>query len=189
MARNLSDLLLDATHDAYYFVDTNIIFAYHQNTVPGLREYIDSISRKGKRFFITERILKEVTTIPVPPPFHVYRSSTAIALAERAYPFLMREFACKSAKFETDVKWLLEAGYCIAECNDIPPESAANEGACFAMTGNAVVLRKFLGTRQGRKKFEAVVDNFALEHLANIRRIDMCTGCFEDTFTEPTLLC
>lgn len=181
MAASLTDFV--HAHDAYYFVDTNIIIGYHHDSVPGLRQYVDFVSRNGKRFFITERILKEVVTIPVPPPFHVYRSPIAAVLVDRAYPTLMREFGCRSAKFETDVKWLLEAGYCLAECSDIPPEAAANDGKCFAMTGNAVVLRKFLGTSEGCKKFETIVDNFALEHLANIRRINMSTGSFEDTFT------
>jgi hypothetical protein len=186
MAANLSDLLR-CSADAYYFVDTNIVFGYHKNDVPGLRDYVDFLSQMGKRFFITERIQKEVISIPVPAPFHLYKSPIATALADRSYPQVMREFACKSPKFETDVKWLLEAGYCLAECPDIPPEAVANDGVCFAMTGNAVVLRKFLGSPQGRRKFETIVDNYALEHLANIRRIDMRTGHFEDTFTLPTL--
>jgi len=173
--------------EAFYFVDTNIVFGYYNDEVPGLKDYVDLLSKNGKRFFITERILKEVVSIPVPTPFHVYRSPTAAALADRAYPQVMREFACTSPKFETDVKWLLESGYCLAECPDIPPEAVANEGVCFAMTGNAVVLRKFLGSPQGRRKFETIVDNYALEHLADIRRINMQTGHFEDTFTLPTL--
>lgn len=185
--QNIGDLALVPDHDAYYFVDTSVVFSYHRNDVPGLKKYVDFLSLKGKRFFVTERIHREITSITLPNPFHVYNNPEASALANRAYPTLMREFACKSPKFERDTKWLLEAGFCLASCEDIPPEIVANDGRVFAMTGNAAFIRKFLGTPQGRAKFETVVDNFSLEHLANIRKLNMATGCFEDVFTFPTL--
>ena len=87
----------------------------------------------------------------------------------------------------TDVKWLLEAGYCIAECEDIPPVAAANDGTAFAMTGNEALIRKFLGSAEWRKKFERIVDNYALEHLADIRKLDLGTAGFHDMISVPTL--
>jgi hypothetical protein len=184
--QSLCALLSDPGHDAYYFVDKNIVLAYVENNVPGLKEYVDNISSKGKRFFLTDRILKELKSISLPLPFHLYSCNTAMVLADRAYPVLLRDFACKSKKFETDVKWLLEAGFCLSECSDIPPEVFANDTA-FALTGNANVVRKFLGTPGGRGKFEMVVNNYALEHLANIRKLNMVTGCYEDIIIVPTL--
>ena len=65
--------------------------------------------------------------------------------------------------------------------------AAANDGMTFAMTGNADLIRKFLGSAEWRKKFERIVDNYALEHLADIRKLDLETGGFHDMISVPTL--
>ncbi len=185
--QRLVDLLTDPNHDCYYLVDTNIVFSYVRDDVPGLRQYVDTLSQKGKRFFLTERIASEVVSMPIPPQFQVYRSAHLSAIVERAYAAVMREFGCTSRKFQTDVKWLLEAGYCLAENEHIPPLANASDGMTFALTGNASVIRKFLGASDWRKKIERIVDNHALEHLADIRKLDMRTGGFHDLISVPTL--
>ena len=181
----LGDLVKEHDHDVYYFVDTNIVLSYCKGDVPGLCDYVDKLSQNGKRFFLTERIRNEL--VSVPPQFHVVKSDHLNGLVDRAYPVIMREFGCSSRKFETDVKWLLEAGYCLAECADIPPVASGNDGMTFAMTGNAALIRKFLGSAEWRKKFERIVDNYALEHLADIRKLDLATGRFHDLISVPTL--
>ena len=185
--QKLVDLLKDPDHDCYYMVDTNIVFGYVKDDVPGLRHYVDTLSQKGKRFFVTERIAAEVVLESIPSPFYIYKSSQLNTLVDRAYDVVMREFGCISRKFQTDIKWLLEAGYCLAECDHIPPMASASDGMTFAMTGNAPVIGKFLGSADRCRKFERIVDNYALEHLADIRKLDMDTGGFHDVVSVPTL--
>ncbi len=183
----LGDLVKESDHDVYYVVDTNIVLSYCKGDVPGLCNYVDKLSQNGKRFFLTERIRNELVSVPVPPQFHVVKSDHLNGLVDRAYPVIMRDFGCTSRKFETDVKWLLEAGYCLAECADIPPVASGNDGMTFVMTGNAALIRKFLASAEWRKKFERIVDNYSLEHLADIRKLDMATGMFHDLISVPTL--
>jgi hypothetical protein len=178
---SFSSLLADPSHDAYYFVDTNMIIAYCKDEIPDWIAYVDFLSAKGKRFFVTERIAKEFTMLPtLPSAFHVFTSDDADYRARMAYPVLMRRFESNQAKFSTDLHWLLESGFCMSICPDIPLTALANTGRVFAITANAHIIRRFIRTPDGRRKFEKVVDEQGLDHLADIRGVCMCAGTFED---------
>lgn len=181
MASDFIALQADARHDAYYFVDTNMIIAYVKNEIPGWCAYVDFLAAKGKRFFVTKRIRDEFLMLPnLPPQFHLFESIDADYRAKCAYPDLMTEFNCTDKKFSTDLHWLLESGFCMSINADIPELALGNKGNVFAITANAHLIRRFIRSPAGRKKFEKVVDQHGLDHLADIRGISTVHGTFED---------
>jgi hypothetical protein len=177
---SLDSLLDDPLHDCYYFVDTNIIIAYHNHQLPVLNRYIDVLASKGPRFFVTDRIAGEFSAVPLPQVFHRFHHSDAVIRADQAYPQVVREFELPScnSKFKTDLRWLLESGFCIHACDDIPVKEILR-GRAFALTMNAKLIHRFLRSRDMRLKFERIVDENALEHLADLRLLDS-VGAYSD---------
>ena len=178
---SFSALIAVPDHDAYYFVDTNMIIAYVKDEIPGWRAYVDFLAAKGKRFFVTKRIRDEFTMVPdLPSQFNVFESADADYRAKFAYPYLMDIFGCSDKKMSTDLHWLLECGFCMSICEDIPLRALGNKGNVFAITANEHLIRRFIRSPDGRKKFEKVVDDHGLDHLADIRGVSMSRGIFED---------
>lgn len=179
-ASRLDMLLEDPDHDCYYFVDTNIIIAYHKNESPSLKRYIDHLSQKGPRFFVTHRIAAEFTLAPIPPVFQVFHEADAVVRADLAYFDILAAFRLRptSNKFHTDVRWVLESGFCLHSCEQIPVEEIIR-GRAFALTMNAKLVHRFLQCPDKRRQFEKIVDEHALEHLADLRLLSQ-NGSFRD---------
>jgi hypothetical protein len=175
---DFSTLMLDPAHKAWYFCDANMIIAYQKNEIPIWNKYVDFLSQKGKHFFVTNRIKKEI--IKLPAAFHVFESDDADYRARMAYPHLLKSFDCKTSKFSTGLHWLLESGYCMSINEDIPLHALGNDGNVFAITSNAHLIRRFIRTEKGRKQLEQVVDLHGLDHLADIRGVCMKDGSFQD---------
>jgi hypothetical protein len=136
-----------------------MITAYCKDEIPGWNSYVDFLSAKGKRFFVTECIQKEFTKFPdIPPVLHVFESDDADYRAQKAYPVLMERFKCNLTKFSTDLHWLLETGFCMSICADIPLDPLVSKGKVFAITANADLFRRFIKTQEYTQTFEKVVD-------------------------------
>ena len=183
--QNFYQLIADPSHDCYYSADANMVISYMANDIPGWREYVDHMSRKGKRFFITNVIHQEVTrkTPVLPPTFHLFNDTEGATRAKRALATLLTKFgipsdASNAKKFSNDLQWLLQSGYSISGCPDIP-ELDILSGKAFAITANAKLVRRFLYNPDKRTAFETVVDHCALEHLADVRTV-AANGTFVD---------
>ena len=183
--QNFYQLTADPGHDSYYSVDSNMVISYIANDIPGWREYVDHMSRKGKRFFITNVIHQEVSRKnPIlPPAFHLFNDTEGETRAKRALATLLNAFgipedASSARKFSNDLQWLLQSGYSISGCPDIP-ELCILSGKALAITTNAKLVRRFLYNPAQHTAFETVVDECALEHLADVRTVG-CNGTFAD---------
>lgn len=99
---------------------------------------------------------------------------------DSAYPDVLAKFnvPLTNDQFKVDVRWLLECGFCICSCDDIPPEDII-AGRAFALTMNAKLVHRFLARPQKRRMFEKIVDRHSLEHLANVRHLSR-DGTFVD---------
>jgi hypothetical protein len=172
-------------HDCYYGVDCNMVISYIANDIPGWRTYVDHMSRKGKRFFMTKIVHDEASKRgPLPDVFHLFRDGEGELRARSALPALLSAFgmtadASVAQKFSKDLQWLLQSGYSIAGCPDIP-ELDILSGRAFAITANAKLVRRFLHSSDKRSKFEKVVDDCALEHLADVRTVCKTDGTSVD---------
>ena len=157
-----------------------MIIAYVKDEIPGWRAYVDFLAAKGKRFFVTRRIRDEFLGTNLPPQFHIFDSTDADYRAKNAYPHLMKEFNCSDKKVSTDLHWLLESGFCMSICEDIPLLALGNKGNVFAITANAHLILRFIKLPEDRQKFEQVVNQHGLDHLADIRGVSTELGTFED---------
>ena len=171
--QNFYQLTADPNHDCYYSVDSNMIISYIANDIPGWREYVDHMSRKGKRFFITQEVMRKNPILP--PAFHLFNDTEGATRAKRALSTLLNEFgipeeASSAKKFSNDLQWLLQSGFSISGCPDIP-ELSILSGNTFAITANAKLDRRFLYNPDQRWIFETVVNDCALEHLADVRTV------------------
>eukprot|EP00455_Lapot_gusevi_P023798 TRINITY_DN2471_c0_g1_i1.p1 TRINITY_DN2471_c0_g1~~TRINITY_DN2471_c0_g1_i1.p1 ORF type:complete len:212 (+),score=14.27 TRINITY_DN2471_c0_g1_i1:48-683(+) len=184
MARSHLDVLADPALDSYYFVDNSIISSYHKREVPSLNRYVDHLSSKGPRFFVTRRIAREFTSCfsaPLPPIFHLYHDNDAVVRADFAYPEVLRAFGLDSNagfEFKTDLHWLLESGFCLHACEEIPVDAILS-CQVFALTLNGKLVHRFLNTTKKREMLERIIDLQGLEHLADIRLLDT-DGSFQD---------
>ena len=183
-ASSLDVLLADPKHQSYYFVDTNIISAYVKNEIPSLTCYINRLCSDGRpHFFVTSRIATEFKIDGVrgeiPRQFFVFSDNDADQKAEWAYKAVMKRFNVKTDKFGVDMRWLLECGSCLHSCEHIPLEALSSPGSAFALTLNAKMVHRFLRSEKHRHELEEIVDEYGLEHLADLRllRVD---GTFED---------
>jgi hypothetical protein len=177
---SVDELLLDPDHDCYYFVDTSIVVAYHSQEFPFLNRYIDTMSLKGPRFFVTSRIAAGFTTAPLPAPFKIFRDKEASIRVDFAYPTVVAWFnlGTPSAQFKVDICWLLESWYCLCSCYDIPPEDIVS-GRAFALTMNAELVGRFIEDPASNRRLERIIDERALEHLASVRHLAR-DGTFRD---------
>jgi hypothetical protein len=177
---SLQLLLDDPHHDCFYFVDTSIVIAYQHQQLPVLNRYIDTLAAKGPRFFVTDRIAAEFPSVPLHGVFHRYHHADAVTRADQAYTKVLREFDLppNDSKFKTDLRWLLETGFCIHACESIPVLQILRHRA-FALTTNAKLVHRFLRDQGMRLRFEKIVDDNALEHLADLRLLNS-TGSFSD---------
>ncbi len=160
-----------------------MVIKYVKNELPIFNQYVDLLAGRGKRFFLTTRIKNQLNFIP-PSQFHVFDDKEAYVKANSAYPEVRDLFNVKAKhdKYFTDVTWLLECGYCIATCEDIPPQDIL-AGKAFAMTSNCQLLNRFLRDAKQREKFEGIVDRCGLEHLAGVRRVNY-DGTLDDIVQE-----
>ena len=153
--------------------------SYYRSELPILNQYVNFLSRKGPRFFVTDRIAEEFNLGPLPQVFHKFSHPDAISRTDRAYETVLAKFKVTSRKCETDVKWLLESGFCLHACESIPVESLIVSGKAFGLTMNAKLVHRFLRIPPHRADFEQIVDMHALEHLADVRLLHT-HGSFED---------
>jgi len=182
---NFSSLCSDPAHDCYYSVDSNMVISYVCDDIPGWREYVDRLSQKGRRFFMTSVVYAEVLRGgTVPPVFHLFGDGEGEIRSKMAVPRLLHAFgisadAACARKFANDLQWLLQSGFSISGCADIP-ELAILSGKALAVTANAKLVRRFLYSPDKRAAFERVVDDCALEHLADVRAVVKSSGVFVD---------
>ena len=150
---SLDTLTNNPSHDAYYFVDTNIISAYVKDEIPTLNQYVNEMSSRGSHFFVTERIAGEFarTGCALPPQFIVYENNDADIRAEFAYKDVMTKFDVRTPEFDVDVRWLLECGHCLHSCEDIPLVKLLTPGSAFALTLNAKLVHRFLRSKDHRR--------------------------------------
>ena len=176
----LNNLLTNPKHDSYYMVDANMIVGYIKNYNTVWNNYVDTLSKKGKRFFVLPRIAKEINQ-QIPPEFTVLSSNYDCDVKLKyAYQELLNQLNISNiTKFETDSKWLLESGFCSATNDDIPYE-AFFKNQVFAITANASLIRKIIKRPENRVKIEKIVDDHGLEHLIDIRYFDFHDGSFAD---------
>lgn len=179
----LKNLAINPNHDDYYIVDANMIISYMNNNIKYWNDYVDFMSTKGPRFFVTPRIAKEVTRGPIPKQFVILRDDydfNDIDLrVDYAYKQLLLDLNIPHhEKFVNDAKWLLECGYCMSINEYIPVESLF-KNEVFAITSNAGAIRRFIKNPLKRKIFETAVDNNGLEHLITIRTMSL-DGSFVD---------
>lgn len=186
--QNFIELVADPAHDCYYSVDCNMVIAYIKGDIPGWRDYVDHMNKKGKRFFLTRGIYDDVVTngklTELPPSFHLFDDEGGYERAKRALPTLLEAFSIHpdaqcAKKFANDLEWLLQSGFSISGCPDIP-ELDILSGKAMAITANAKLVRRFLYNHAKRVTFERVVNDCALEHLADIRTVDTLHGTYVD---------
>jgi hypothetical protein len=120
----------------------------------------------------------------IPPPFHCFDDEEGEIRAKRVLPKILNAFGISeesgcAKKFANDLQWLLQSGYSIAGCPDIPAIEILS-GRALAITANAKLVQRFLHTPDKRITFERVVDQSGLEHLADIRTVASNTGTFID---------
>ncbi len=167
-----------------------MIMAYCKDEIPGWNAYVDFLSAKGKRFFVTERIRKKFTLyLDLPPVFHLFKYpefDRADYFAEKAYPLLIETFnatdAVLSSDLTTDLLWLLECGNCMLWCSDIPDDFFHGLYTMYAITANEDMINRFIRKKEDRMKFEMVTRNSILEHLTEIRFVNQ-NGTLEDFYT------
>jgi hypothetical protein len=166
-----------------------MVISYVRDEIPGWRAYVDHMSTKGKRFFMTGVVYNEVMVglssgEAIPAPFHRFDDGEGEIRARSAVPKILKAFgipedSSSAGKFANDLQWLLQSGYSISGCPDIP-EIEIVCGRALAITANAKLVRRFLYTPGKRTTFELVVDQSALEHLADIRTVKVTTGTYVD---------
>ena len=61
----------DQAPDCLYFVDAVLVQAYASRKIPKWNEYVDFVSKKGRRFFVT-KLMRTQLSCRLPPPFHLY---------------------------------------------------------------------------------------------------------------------
>lgn len=172
---SLRQLIDDPNHDAYYMVDANMVIGYINNSMYDWNEYVDKISLRGKRLFIMPRIAAEITRGEIPSQFTILQTDVDHSV-DLAYYALLKDLNIKdSRKLKTDVRWLLEIGYCSSIHPDIPVEALCN-GKVFAITANATIIRRLIIDPIKRNIFEKVVDDYGLEHLIDIRAVNRNNG-------------
>jgi hypothetical protein len=191
--RSFDSLLNEEGHDCYYSVDTNMIIFYVNGKLPGWVDYVDHLSAKGKRFFVTNAIYEEynkglgrqITEYSLPSPFHRLDDEDASYKASIAYPALMKEFNISpdNTHFAIDARWILESGYCIAASLDIPEAAVVERGKVFAITCNAKLIQRLFNSLTKRRTFENIVNQHGLEHLVNMRSVSVKDGTFLDKYS------
>jgi hypothetical protein len=183
--QNFHSLVQDPTHDCYYNVDSSMVISYVADDIPGWRDYVDQMSLKGKRFFMTKISHDEVVKkTPIPAAFTLLEDREGEHRAKSSLPTLLRTFgipgdASVVQMFSNDLQWLLQSGYTISGCPHIPAMEILS-GHAFAITANAEFVRRFLYSPDQRSKFEKVVDDCGLEHLADVRTVNKADGTFID---------
>ena len=173
-----------------------MIIFYVNGKLPGWVDYVDHLSAKGKRFFVTNAIYEEynkglgrqITEYSLPSPFHRLDDEDASYKASIAYPALMKEvnISPDNADFAYDARWVLESGYCIAASLDIPDAAVLERGKVFAITCNAKFIQRLLNSPTKRRTFEKVVNQYGLEHLINIRSVVVKDGTFLDKYASES---
>jgi len=162
-----------------------MIISYVADDIPGWRAYVNKLSQKGKRFFMTSVVHDEVIRGgPIPPVFHLFEDKEGEIRSKLAIPRLLDAFgiladAGCAKKFANGLQWLLQSGFSISGCVDIPEVSILS-GNALAVTANAKLVRRFLYTSDKRAVFERVVDERALEHLVDVRAVVKSSGAFVD---------
>lgn len=186
--RTLSELLKDSHHDCYYFVDRSIIEAFETNEIPILNAYIEKLSLSGKHFFLTEGIAEEFAASGRWKPLQ-FSTSSEIEASTRS-PFAYEDAAIyfnisdvETSKFGPGLRWIIECGYCLSACEDIPLDRLLN-GCAFALTLDRDLVRRFLSSLNDCKALERAVDLNGLEHLADVRLLNP-DGSFEDFTAFP----
>ena len=146
--QNFHSLVQDPTHDCYYSVDSNMVISYVSDDIPGWRVYVDHMSLKGKRFFMTKIIHDEVVRkTPIPAAFTLFEDGEGERRAKCSLPTLLRSFgmpgdASVANFFSNDLRWLLQSGYSISGCPHIPAMEVLS-GRAFAITANNKLVRRF----------------------------------------------
>jgi hypothetical protein len=184
----LYSFINDPKHNSYYVVDANMIIGYMLNSFKGgWNNYVDYMSLRGPRFFVTSRIASEITIGTIPPQFTILKGDEfdfddINDKVENGYNALITALQIPdNDKYKTDIYWLLEAGYCGAVCSNIPYQAHFNKNV-FAITANAVIIRKMIKDIKRRQIFETIINQSSLEHLANIRFFNGNKGTFIDYF-------
>ena len=65
---DLATLMNDQAPDCIYLVDAELIKAYVSKTMPKWNEYVDYVSKKRRRFFVTAMV-RSLLNFRLPPPF------------------------------------------------------------------------------------------------------------------------
>jgi hypothetical protein len=172
--------------DCVYFVDAALIKAYVSRQMPLWNEYVDYVSKKGRRFFATA-LIRSHLGFRLPPPFYPYDEPDYLKTdfkVEISLPFLFKIFKIKSYRYAHDLRWVFGSGCGLTICMRTHLEAKATvlgyRITAFAITANADLVRRFLKNRIDRKKFEKVVRFSSLGHLADVRAVDLKSGTFRD---------
>jgi hypothetical protein len=184
---DLASLMSDQAPDCFYIVDTTLIRAYVSRELPKWNEYVDHVSKKGSRFFVTA-LTRSQLGCKLPPPFHPYdeEDRDAYFLVEISMPMLFKVFKIKSYRFAHDLRWVFGCGYTLRDCQrtHFQTFSRANGIEClargFAITANTDLVQRFLHDRIDNKKFNKVVRSATLGHLPDVRAVDLKSGKFRD---------
>jgi hypothetical protein len=174
-----------ADTNVYLCCDTNLMIYYANKTHKAWCHYVDRIleERPGEhRLFYLESQVHEYKPDgkrgSPPPEFKMLKDSHGTIL-EAAFKDLAR-VTNLSMEYEHDAKLFLQGGACLNKCEDIPDEAVIARKNLLVATANCDAVRRLLRTPEKRRLFETIVDNFGLEHLADVRYVTCPMGYFED---------
>jgi hypothetical protein len=183
---DFATLMNDQAPDFLYFVDAELIQAYDTRKIPKWNEYVDYVSKKGRRFFATA-LVRSRLRFRLPPPFHPYDEPNYPETdfkVETSLPLLFKIFKIKSYRFAHDLRWVFGSGCGLIQCQFTHLEAAAMGVAspvvCIAITSNDDLVQRFFKRSTDRKKFEKVVHISGLGHLADVRAVDFKSGTYRD---------
>jgi hypothetical protein len=161
-------------HDDVYILDSNLVIAYQNNSIPGWNAWIDAHLKLEKRLYILPQIIP--LRDGVPEGFEVLevedpKDDEQLNMVYEEIANSLNIHGKLREKAKIDIQPIAYAGYAAASAVHQLSDEEVLAGRVVFASNNFKIIKRILNTREKQDKVDLAIRRMGFEHLNTVRFI------------------
>jgi hypothetical protein len=165
----------DLPHDDVYILDSNLVIAYQNNSIPGWNAWIDAHLKLEKRLYILPQIIPALRD-GIPEGFEVLeiedpKDDEQLNMVYEEIANSLNIHGKLREKAKVDIQPIAYAGYAAASAVHQLSDEEVLAGRVVFASNNFKIIKRILNTREKQDKVDLAIRRMGFEHLNAVRFI------------------